>query len=211
AGLETQILNIVSESKPELPDIDEIVGLVIMGGPMNAGDFEGYPGLKKETKLIRNAIERGIPVLGICLGHQIIAHALGAKIARAKKEELGLCKIVSEHKDDYFSMWNKELHVLQWHGDEVSLPEGAQLLASSKVTKNQAFKYRSALGLQFHLEVDGILLQEWLDDKSMVKGLKKSQIEKLKADFAIYDSQMLPLAQQVFTGFAARCATFAQE
>lgn len=204
----TQTVTIVKEKKPDLPDFKELAGVVIMGGPMGAQDYDQYPGLKAEEKLARAAISVGKLVLGICLGHQIIAGALGAKLSHGKEPEIGFAPIKRVDKHDYFSMWSKELNVLHWHNDVVGLPEGGQLLARSANTKNQAFRAGSALGLQFHLEVTATLLDEWLSEPTMTEGMKKSQIAKIRDDFAEYDPQLQPLADQVFSGFAARCNTY---
>ena len=108
-------------------------------------------------------------------------------------------------------MWNKQIDVLHWHNDVVTLPEGAQPLAKSAKTKNQAFRFGSALGLQFHLEVTPTLLDEWLDEPCMVKDLKAAGGSKsqLRDAFAEYNPQLQPMADQVFSGFAARCSTYA--
>ncbi|MCI1219908.1 MAG: type 1 glutamine amidotransferase [Bifidobacterium sp.] len=209
-GIATRIVNIAGEKKAKLPDFDELAGVVIMGGPMDATDFEHYPGLKSEVKLVRAAISVGKPVLGICLGHQIIAIALGAKLSRGATREIGFAPIKSVATHDYFSMWNKQLNVLHWHSDAVTVPEGGALLAKSQETNNQAFRFGSALGLQFHLEVTKPLLDEWLSVPSMTEELKKSQIAKIRDDFDKYDPQLQPLAEQVFSGFAARCSTYAR-
>ena len=122
-------------------------------------------------------------MLGVCLGHQIIATALGAKLKSGEAPEIGFAPIKRIDKHDYFSMWNKTVDVLHWHNDVVTLPEGAQPLARSEKTKVQAFRFGSALGMQFHLEVTPTLLEEWLDESSMVKDLKaaggsKSQLRE---------------------------------
>ena len=206
-----QIVNIAGTKKPDLPNFNDLAGVVVMGGPMGAQDFDKYPGLKAEAKLVRAAIAVNKPVLGICLGHQIIATALGAKLKPGKEPEIGFAPIKRIDKHDYFSMWNKTIDGLHWHNDAVSLPEGAQPLARSANTKNQAFRFGSALGLQFHLEVTPTLLEEWLDEPSMVKELKAAggSKSKLREDFAAYDPQLQPLADQVFSGFAARCNSYA--
>ena len=104
------------------------------------------------------------------------------------------------------------MDVLHWHNDVVSLPEGAQPLARSEKTKVQAFRFGSALGMQFHLEVTPTLLEEWLDESSMVKDLKAAGGSKsqLREAFAEYNPQLQPLADQVFSSFAARCNSYEQ-
>ncbi|KFI84825.1 type 1 glutamine amidotransferase [Bifidobacterium psychraerophilum] len=208
-GLQTMTMNITGQAKPDLPEFSEIAGLVIMGGPMGATDYENYPGLKKEAKLARAAISVGKPVIGVCLGQQIIATALGAKLTSGAVDEVGFAPIKRLSQHDYFSMWSKQLNVLHWHHDVVGLPEGAEPLARSEQTKVQAFRIGSALAMQFHLEVSAPLLEEWLAEPTMVKGMKKSQIQKIRDDFNEYNTQLQPLADSVFSGFAARCATYA--
>jgi GMP synthase-like glutamine amidotransferase len=208
----TLTMNIVDQKKPDLPDFGEVAGVAIMGGPMGALDYDKYPGLKAEAKLVRACVASGKPVIGVCLGHQIIAAALGAHLRQGESPEIGFSPIKRVDKHDFFSMWDKQLNVLHWHNDVVGLPEGAQLLARSGQTKVQAFRLGSALGLQFHLEVCGTLLDEWLDEPSMVKELKASGGSKsaLRESFAQYDPLLQPLAEQVFSGFAARCSSYAK-
>lgn len=209
-GMDSEILSIAQETDPDVPKGDEVAGLVLMGGPMGAQDYKEYPGLKTEAKMVRKAVKAGKPVLGICLGHQIIATALGAKLHSGKCSEIGFAPIKREAKSDVFPMWTSRMNVLNWHNDVVSLPEGAELLASSKGAENQAFSYKSALGLQFHLELTPTLFEEWLAEPSLVGGLKKSEIAKIRDDFKRDDVELQPLAEQVFSAFAVRCAASAR-
>lgn len=211
-AMPSSIVNIADVRKPDVPRFDEIAGLVVMGGPMGATDYDDHPGLKTEAKLVRACVAAGKPVLGVCLGHQIIAVALGGRLKKRDAPEIGFAPISRMDKHDYFSMWDKKLNVLHWHNDVVTLPEGAQLLARSSETKVQALRVGSALGLQFHLEVTASVLEEWLDEPSMVRELKAAGGSKsrLRDDFALYDPLLRPLAEQVFSGFAARCRTTVQ-
>ncbi len=208
ASIKYSVMNVADTKKPDLPDLDSVCGVVIMGGPMGAQDFDEYPGLKAEAKYAKAAIEAGTPVLGVCLGHQILATALGAKLSSNKENEIGFAQINRVERDEYLPLPHTGATPLHWHGDVVSLPKGAMLLAGTKLTKNQAFRYKTALGLQFHMEVNAVLLDEWLSTKEMTAGLKKSHIAKIREDFEKYNAQIRPLAEATFGGFAARCATY---
>lgn len=171
-GMSYEVMNIAKEKKPDLPDFSDVSGIVIMGGPMGALDTDKYPGLKAESKLVRAAVSVGKPLLGVCLGHQIIATALGAKLKKGSEPEIGFAPIKRIDKHDYFSMWNKTLDVLHWHNDVVTLPEGAQPLAKSAKTKNQAFRVRFGAWPAIPPGGHPTLLDEWLDEPCMVKDLE---------------------------------------
>ncbi len=138
--------------------------IVSMGGPMNVYQEEEYPFLAEETTFLRNAINADIPVLGVCLGAQLIAKAAGAEVALAAAKEVGWCRVSltnAGREDVLFQGLPETLEVLQWHEDMFHVPEGGQLLASSEACANEAFRYRNAFGLQFHLEITDEILKDW--------------------------------------------------
>ena len=139
-----------------LPQISEIDCLIIMGGPMGANDEDKFPWLKEEKDFIKKAINSGKIVLGICLGSQLIASSLGAKVYPNKHKEIGWLNVhLTEYsKDNFlFSSLPKIMKVFQWHGDTFDLPEGAVHIAGSEACTNQAFIYNERIvGLQFHME-----------------------------------------------------------
>jgi GMP synthase (glutamine-hydrolysing) len=150
-----------------LPKPEEIDWLIVMGGPMGVYDEDKYPWLKEEKSFIKQAVESRKIILGICLGSQLIADALGAKVFPNKYKEIGWFKIRTTdeaQRDLIFNFFPKESVVFHWHGDTYNLPAGAVHLAESEATKNQAFIYNGRIiGLQFHIEVTEKLLNEMVD------------------------------------------------
>ncbi len=145
----------------------EFNGVVSMGGPMNVYEEDTYPFLRDETLFLKKVIDANIPVIGVCLGAQMIAKACGARVYRAQEKEIGWCDIgLSEEagRNPLFKELPTKLKVFQWHGDTFDLPTGSVHLASSSVCVNQAFRYRNAYGLQFHVEVTREMLAEWFED-----------------------------------------------
>ncbi|MFI0980985.1 glutamine amidotransferase [Streptomyces sp. NPDC021093] len=137
--------------------------LVVLGGPIGAGETDAYPFLEEEVALIRARLSRGEPVLGICLGAQLIAAALGAKVYPAEAKEIGWGSVELSAAGTGSPVAELTTPVLHWHGDTFDLPAGATHLASTPVCRNQAFAVgRSTLGLQFHVEVLGAAIESWL-------------------------------------------------
>ena len=138
-----------------LPDINDIDLLVVMGGPMSVHDEREYPWLIQEKAFIRSAIEAGKTVLGICLGAQLIANAMGSEVFPNSVKEIGWFPIEAVKADDSAAFqFPDTVEVFHWHGETFSLPEGAIHIAKSNGCMNQAFQIgRNVIGLQFHLEV----------------------------------------------------------
>lgn len=139
-----------------LPLLDDIDWLIVMGGPMGVYDEEIYPWLRGEKKFIRDAVKAGKIVLGICLGAQLIAEVLGARVYRNTYREIGWFDILRS-ADAGHSILSRvipeRLDVFHWHGDTFDIPDGATRLAESAACKNQGFSMGSnVLALQFHLE-----------------------------------------------------------
>lgn len=145
-------------------DPDGIDAIISMGGPMNVYEEDKYPFLADETAFLKQAIDADKPVLGICLGAQMIAKALGAQVTKSPAKEVGWGKVTLSdegRRDGLFHGLPDTLDVLQWHEDMFHIPQGGKLLAYSGDCPHQAFRYRNALGLQFHLEVTTEILLEW--------------------------------------------------
>jgi GMP synthase-like glutamine amidotransferase len=159
-----QILNL--ESGIHLPKLDDFSTIIILGGPMNVYEEDRYPFLREEDLFIKEAIQRGKAVLGICLGAQLLAKALGAKVTKAPVKEIGwydvtLTKAGSD--DPLFSRFPKTFPVFQWHEDTFDIPAAGKLIASSNPIPHQAFRYgENAYGLQFHLEVTEQMIRDWM-------------------------------------------------
>ncbi|MBI5251344.1 MAG: type 1 glutamine amidotransferase [Desulfomonile tiedjei] len=141
--------------------------VVSMGGPMNVYEEDQYPFLRDETVFLNKVVNAGLPVLGICLGAQMIAKAQGALVTDSPKKEIGWCNIdLTEdgRADTLFQGLPSSMEVMQWHGDMFHIPDGGILLAGSADCPHQAFRYKNAFGLQFHVEVTAEILKDWFSD-----------------------------------------------
>jgi GMP synthase (glutamine-hydrolysing) len=143
-------------------------GLIVMGGPMGVYEQDKYPFLRDELRLIESAVALERPILGVCLGSQLLAAALGAEVKKGERKELGWHAVTlsdSAVQDALFAGINSPFWPFHWHGDVFSLPAQAVRLASSQQTPNQAFRYgKNAYGMLFHLEVTGEQISQMVLD-----------------------------------------------
>ena len=154
-------INLVHAKHEKLPE-DRYSLVVILGAPESANDELGY--LQSEQRLIKEKVDNGIPVLGICLGSQLIAKAFGANVYCGPKKEIGFYDdLQTSSNSKLFSGFRNPFTAFHWHGDTFDLPQGAVRLVHSKEYQNQAFQIHTAVGLQFHLEVDERMVNLWLD------------------------------------------------
>ena len=191
---ETRVLEVEPLAGDPLPSVEEIDGVIAMGGPMSANDTVAHPELAAERELLAAAVDRQVPVLGICLGAQLLAGALGADVRPGPRAEIGFAGVrVSDPDDPLIGALAPEATVLHWHGEVFDLPDGARSLASSPAAQHQAFRYGNAWGILFHPEVDAAMLEDWLRVPQMVmeagraiglgaSGLLPSQAEDLEDD-----------------------------
>lgn len=148
------------------PDVDRYRGLIVLGGPMNVEDQHLRPHLKTELLAIERALAQGKPVLGICLGAQLLAHVLGAPVCRHDPPEIGWYDLQlsgAGRTDPVLGAAGERLPVFQWHSYSYELPRDATHLASSATCEQQAFRWgTNAYGFQFHLEADAAVIERWL-------------------------------------------------
>lgn len=178
AGFRIRYVNFGRE--PEMrPSLDGYEALIILGGPMNSDQIDTYPNLMTEVEIIKEAVERDMSVLGICLGAQLLARALGGTVSRNAVREIGWYDVEMTEaglEDPVLSSFAPKQEVFQWHEDGIALPSGAELLAGSPASPVQAFRYgEHAYGFQFHLEVNRPLIDRWLSVPAHQQSLQEEQ------------------------------------
>ena len=188
---------------PDTPDKYDFI--ISMGGPMNVDETECYPFLKAERAFISNAIQAGKPVLGICLGAQLIARALEARVYPGPQKEIGWhsIQLSKAGKEDrvFGAMEISEPVVFQWHGDTFDLPKGAALLASSAFFPNQAFRFKNSVyAFQFHIEVTRDMIADWLEKgEDELKPLAPSvSKERIVREINQYETILQEAAEKVY-------------
>ena len=172
----------IHAKQEKIPSTSKHDFLVVLGAPESAN--EELPYLQDEQNLIKDFVEKEKPVLGICLGSQLIAKTFGANVYRGPKQEIGFYNDLKiSNNSSLFSGFTNPFTVFHWHGDTFDLPEGAVRLASSEHYLNQAFQYKSAVGLQFHLEVNEEMVNLWIDNtEEKLEKIPHINPQKIRSD-----------------------------
>jgi GMP synthase (glutamine-hydrolysing) len=166
SGLPVRTLRAWEEGLDGLGATD-FAGVIPLGSNVSAWQEDRHPFLRPQRELLAEAVEQDVPVLGICLGAQLLARALGGNVYRGEEYEIGWLPIHPSGvagRDPVLGHLSRPTGVFQFHLDTFSLPEGSVLLASSERFPNQAFRYRQAWGVQFHPEVDNRQFSIWIDN-----------------------------------------------
>lgn len=202
----------IDEGAP-LPDWRDFDAIVAMGGPMSVNDDDALPWLSDEKRLIGEAVRAGVPYWGACLGVQLLAASLGARVYAGPQPEVGLLAVTLTDEaltDPVFSVLPRRQITLQWHGDTFDLPDGAVRMATSPLYPNQAFRWRShAYGVQFHLEVSPEMGREWATVPAYSAALDgvlgPGALPRLIAELEAQAGDMRAQARRVFAQWLDTC------
>ena len=191
------------------PNVERYHGLIVLGGPMNVMDQHLHPHLKTELLAIEAALRQDKPVLGICLGAQLLAHVLGAPVRRHCEQEIGWYDLITTSRgreDSVLGHLGEVAPVFQWHGCTYDLPSGAVQLARTESCEQQAFRFgTNAYGFQFHMEADEAMIERWLRLPAYREELAAASIgrdeESIRAVTMARMAAMRPLAELTFNRF----------
>jgi GMP synthase (glutamine-hydrolysing) len=191
-----------------LPDWHGFAGIVAMGGPMGAYEDERLPWLTAEKRLIAQAVRAGMPYWGVCLGAQLLAASLDARVFSGPRAEVGVLPVIATAAaaaDPVFSVAPAQFAALQWHSDTWELPAGAVQLARSDAYEQQAFRFQRAYAVQFHLEVDAALATEWGEVPAYAESLREllgdDGLATLVAQVGVHETESVALAHRLFAAW----------
>lgn len=209
AGWDCEILEATTAALTQQKIADADL-LIVLGGPIGVGDIDDYPFITTEIALIEKRLASDQPTLGICLGSQMMAAALGARVYAGPVKEIGWAPL--QLTDDgrascLAPLGESDATVLHWHGDTFDLPAGATRLASTPAYANQAFAFgKNALALQFHIEADPARLEEWYVGHTVELGAAKIAIPALRSATAQVAPRIPAQAERIFTQWLGQIA-----
>lgn len=191
------------------PTLDGYDGLIVLGGPMSVNDAHRLPHLVTELRLIEDAMRRDLPVLGICLGAQLIANTLGAEVYPNHEKEIGWYDVTPTEvagSDPLLLGLQQTEKIFQWHGETFDMPRSTSHLAFSTLCANQAFRYGAKVyGFQFHMEVDEPMIHRWLrvpENQREIAALRGDQhIEQIYSETPEYMARLGRISERVFSAF----------
>jgi GMP synthase (glutamine-hydrolysing) len=187
------------------PVIESADLLIFLGGPIGAYEDDRYPFLRKELALLERRLATDRPTLGVCLGSQLMARALGARVFPGPTKEIGWGRVELTDEGRASSLGplaEENAEVLHWHGDTFDLPDNAVRLASTAAYENQAFAFgKSNLGLQFHLEVDARRLEEWYVGHAVELAAAQVSIDSLRKKATAVEERLPSQAERIFKGW----------
>ena len=199
----------------QLPDWQGFDAIIAMGGPMSVNDDATLPWLTTEKRWVREAVLAGKPYWGVCLGVQLLAASLGARVYAGVRPEVGIMPVYltsAVHDDPVFSGLPHELLTFQWHGETFDLPDGAVLLATSPAYPNQAFRWKKkAYGIQFHVEISADLAKQWSQVPAYRAALERvlgpGAATKLAGDVSLEEKTLNSFARIMFEHWLHACAS----
>lgn len=187
------------------PAIENAGLLIVLGGPIGVYEVDSYPFLSREIALLERRVARGLPTLGICLGSQLLAKALGARVFPGGVKEIGWGEVVlteAGRQSCLRPLGDKDATVLHWHGDTFDLPAGATRLARNALYENQAFGYgEKVLALQFHVEADPRRLENWFVGHTMELAAAGRSIPDFRARTIDLASRVTAQSERIFSAW----------